>query len=88
MWRHCIAVAAVAVISAIPVGRTIPQPTLEWLKQYAQEHRWPLIFHERIVTAGAFSGLKRFGFGPAEFRRQVTQLAAEEVIPAVEVHSG
>jgi hypothetical protein len=76
------------VISAIPVGRVIPEPTLEWLKQYAQKHRRPLIFYERMVTAGSFSGLKRFGFGPADFRQKVTQLVAEELIPAIEMHSG
>ena len=76
------------VISANPVGRAIPAPTLEWLKQYAQEHRRPLIYYERIVTDGSFSGLKRFGFGSAEFRQQVTRLAAEEAHLDIEMHSG
>jgi hypothetical protein len=75
------------VISAIPVGRLIPEPTLDWLKQYAQAHQRPLIFYERLLADGAFSGLKRFGFGPAEFRRQVARLAAEEVLSAIEMHS-
>jgi hypothetical protein len=76
------------VISAIPVGRAIPERTLEWLKQYAQEHGRPLIFYERMVTGDSFSGLKRFGFGPAEFRQQVARLAAEEVIATIAMHSG
>ena len=75
------------VISAIPVGRLIPEPTLHWLKQYAEAHQRPLIFYERLVADGAFSGLKRFGFGPPEFRRQVERLAAEEVLSAIEMHS-
>jgi hypothetical protein len=76
------------VILAYPVGRAIPEPSLEWLKRYAQEQRRPLIFYERMVTDGSFSRLKRFAFGPAEFRQKVMRLGAEEMVPATEMHSG
>jgi hypothetical protein len=63
------------VISATPVGRSIPERTLDWLKAYAQNHRRPLIFYERIESGGAFTGLKRFGFGPPGFRDKVARIA-------------
>jgi hypothetical protein len=66
------------VINATPVGKTIPQQTLEWLKEYAQTTGRPLIFAERIVVEGAYTGLKRFGFGPPEFRYQVAKAAETE----------
>lgn len=76
------------VISAIPVGEVIPEPTLAWLKHYAQEHHRPLIFYQRLVADGRFSGLKRFGFGPPEFRRLVAQLATEGGVSGVDMLSG
>ena len=76
------------VINAIPVGRTIPEQTLEWLKHYAQEHGRPLIFYERIVKDGTYSGMKRFGYGPPEFKRLVAQLAAADPVASVNMDSG
>lgn len=59
------------VINAIPVGDKIPQETLEWLMAFAQENRIPLIFTERLVKNGEYSGLKETGFGPPEFVEHV-----------------
>jgi hypothetical protein len=47
-----------------------------------------LIFYLRLVVDGHFSGLKRFGFGPPEFRRLVAQLATEEGVADVDMLSG
>ena len=67
------------VISALPVGPSIPERTLDWLKRYAREHRRPLIFFERKVVDGAYAGMQRFGYGPEEFRRQVANMTDEEL---------
>jgi hypothetical protein len=75
------------VINAIPVGRTIPEQTLEWLRRYAQEYGRPLIFFERIVKDGAYSGMRRFGYGPPEFKHLVAQLAAAEPVASVNMDS-
>ncbi len=65
------------VISAVPVGRSIPERTLAWLRDYAQRHRRPLVYYERIEDNGAYTGLRRFGFGPPAFRDRVARMAQE-----------
>jgi len=62
------------VISAVPVGEKIPQPTLDWLQAYARTHHRPMIFYQRLVENGHFRGLKRLGYGPAAFREKVAEL--------------
>jgi len=76
------------VINATPVGRSIPERTLEWLKQYAQRHNRPLIFYERIVNETGYCGMKRLGYGPPEFKRLVAKLAADDSKVSVEMASG
>lgn len=66
------------VIKATPVGRTIPERTLEWLKQHALKTGRPLIFGERIVVGDKFSAIRLRGFGPPEFRYQVAKVAESE----------
>ena len=63
------------VISAIPAGQLIPERALNWLMAYAQKHRRPLIYYERIMDKGEYSGLRAIGFGPPEFREKVARLA-------------
>jgi len=66
------------VISAVPVGASIPEKSLDWLKSYAEQHRRPLVFYQRSRDAnGRFNGLKRFGYGPPEFRDKVSKLMAK-----------
>lgn len=65
------------VISAVPVGRAIPERTLKWLMDYARRHARPLVFYERIETDGEFTGLRRFGFGPPAFREKVARAAGD-----------
>lgn len=66
------------VIQAIPVGRSIPERTLEWLKQRARQTGRPLVFGERIVEKDKYSGVRLRGYGPPEFRRLVDKVAASE----------
>lgn len=65
------------VINAVPVGKKIPERTLEWLKHYAQEERRPLIFLERIETDGKYAGERCIGFGPSDFRESVQKMLLE-----------
>jgi len=65
------------VINAVPVGRTVPERTLNWLKKYAQEQGRPLIFIERIKKDGKFVGQRCLGFGPPRFREEVRNLQLE-----------
>ena len=71
------------VISAVPVGRAIPERTLEWLKSYAARHQRPLLFYERIESEGRYTGLKRYGYGPPSFRDKVARLAAQGTLDDV-----
>jgi hypothetical protein len=65
------------VISAVPVGAEIPNKTLEWLQAYAREHQRPLIYYQRPVVDGQFKGLKKLGYGPANFRQKVAALGEQ-----------
>lgn len=65
------------IIWAVPVGKSIPQRTLDWLREYAQRHRRPLVFYERIESDGVYAGVKRFGLGPPAFRDKVARLAGK-----------
>lgn len=63
------------VVSAVPVGKTIPEKTLDWLKDYARKHGRPLIFYERTTDQdGLYDGLKCFGFGSPAFREKASRL--------------
>ncbi len=76
------------IISAVPVGKAVPNRALNWLKEYAQEHARPLIFYERTVDAeGLYTGLKRFGFGPPAFREKVASFGTEAEQTAVPMKS-
>ncbi len=63
------------VISAVPVGKEIPQKTLEWLQAYARKHQRPLIFYSRVIENGEYKKLKQTGYGPAAFRQKVADLS-------------
>lgn len=65
------------VITAIPAGQAIPERALNWLKDYAQKHKRPLVYYQRSMDAGAFSGLKRFCFGPVKVRELLAQQSAQ-----------
>jgi hypothetical protein len=65
------------VINAVPVGASIPERTLDWLKGYAREQGRPLLFTERIERDGKYAGVRCFGFGAASFRKKVQELKLE-----------
>lgn len=59
---------------AVPVGRRIPPRALNWLKQFAQQHRRPLIYTEQLGEQGRYSRVQAmFGHGPPEFQTQVAE---------------
>jgi hypothetical protein len=62
------------VINAVPVGRQIPQRTLDWLKDFAQQQGRPLLYVERLERDGEYEGVRCLGFGPANFRKEVAKI--------------
>ena len=54
-------------IRAMPVGENIPEPTLDWLKQYAQQSGRPLIFSAIRRTESSLERTPETGFGPPAF---------------------
>jgi hypothetical protein len=69
------------VIFAIPAGASVPAESLEWLRLYAQQAGLPLVFHERVVTDGDFSGVKRRAFGSQRFAAAVKySIGPEDVV--------
>jgi hypothetical protein len=62
---------------AVPVGRRIPPRSLNWLKQFAQEHQRGLLYSEQIVEDGAFTNQQAFSaYGPPEFQQEMGARAA------------
>ena len=68
------------VIYAIPAGTSVPPDSLEWLRAYAQSVGKPMIFHERLVSAGEFTGVRRLAYGTATFADAVRYSIGEEDI--------
>jgi hypothetical protein len=68
----------IRVVFAVPVGETIPDRTLNWLKAYAVKYKRPLLYHQRLREGTAFTGLKRFGFGPPNSEKQLPPLCMKE----------
>ena len=60
-----------SVVKAVPTGEEIPEQTLDWLKAYAVEHKIPLLFEKRLLKDGQYHGLKKLGYGPPAFLRDV-----------------
>jgi hypothetical protein len=58
---------------AIPVGKRIPQRTINWLQQFAQQHNRMLLYAEQISEAGVFTNRQNvFAYGPPDFQSEVT----------------
>jgi len=55
------------VIDAIPTGPSIPEESLEWLKNRAQETRTPLILRDYLQKDKRYIGQRTRGFGPPAF---------------------
>lgn len=76
------------VISAVPVGPEIPAKTFEWLQAYARKHRRPMIYYQRSVDGGKFTGLKQLGYGPPSFHQKVNELGAQAEHQTAAMHNG
>jgi hypothetical protein len=57
---------------AVPVGRSIPPRSLQWLQQFSEKQRRPLIYTEQIVEANKFQKQQQlFAHGPPEFQQEI-----------------
>lgn len=57
---------------AVPVGKKIPQRSLNWLKNFSEENKRPLIYTEQITESGRFQKQQQtFGYGPPAFQQQI-----------------
>jgi hypothetical protein len=68
------------VIYAIPAGERVPADSLEWLRNYARDAAIPLIFHERLVVDGEFTGVRKLAFGSQKFAEAVKYAIGPEDI--------
>jgi hypothetical protein len=64
------------VIYALPVGRTLPRRTLNWLKGFAKRTGRPLLYIQRSAEnknsiQESINSQVAFGVGPAEFEQQI-----------------
>jgi hypothetical protein len=63
---------------AVPVGKRIPPRSLNWLKQFSEQHRRPLIFTEQIVEKGEFQKQQQMiSHGPPEFQQDMLRWQRE-----------
>ncbi len=69
-------------VASIPVGAEIPSETLERLRVHAQSKAMPLIFFEREVVGGRFTGGGRQrAFGSGQFANFLkNQVLASDVV--------
>ena len=70
------------VLQATPVGAEIPPETLERLRVYARQKEVPLVFYEREVVDGRFTGNGRQrAFGSEQFAEAVkNQVLKSDVV--------
>ena len=65
------------IISAVPVGSSIPADTLEWLMAFAREHTVPLVYSENSFENGKLIKKKTVGYGPPAF----VEAVKNEILP-------
>jgi len=69
------------VIYAIPTGTSVPAASLERLRKHAQSVGRPMIFYERLVSDGEFTGLRKRAYGSAAFADAVRySIGPEDVV--------
>jgi len=67
---------------AVPVGQKIPDPSLDWLKNYAETHRRPLLWLERVLKDGEYLDPPLFfGHGPQPFLLELLQAQQQGKAP-------
>ena len=60
---------------AMPVGPTIPDATLEWLRLHTKSEEMPLIFYERGFVDGAYTHTDRQrAYGSSEFAAAIQEV--------------
>lgn len=59
------------IIDAIPTGPAIPEESVKWLMDHAQEVRIPLILRDYLQKEDRYIGQRTRGFGPPAFRDTV-----------------
>ena len=67
---------------AVPVGKSIPEKSLQWLMQFSAAHIRPLIYTEQIEKDGEFQVQQEvFGYGPPAFQADLLnwQAAGEKL---------
>ena len=58
----------------IPVGQTLPEQALDWLKLFAVFKKRPLLWAQQIVANGAFTGKQQvFAHGPPAFKQEMAE---------------
>ncbi|MDH4151071.1 MAG: hypothetical protein OEV67_11205 [Betaproteobacteria bacterium] len=63
---------------AVPVGRSIPQRALIWLRQHAEKSNRPLIWTENLKQDGEFTEKQNvYAYGPVEFQEKTRKLVIE-----------
>jgi len=68
------------IIKAVPTGECIPEETLEWLKEYAVEHKIPLLFLEYEIEDGKLVRTRQLGYGPPDFAHAVkTEITPHDI---------
>ena len=65
---------------AVPVGRRIPPRSLNWLKQFAEQQRRPLVYTEQIVEKGRFQRQQTlYGYGPEAFQQEIVNWSPDRI---------
>jgi hypothetical protein len=63
------------VLRATPVGASVPQATLEWLRLYTESRELPLIFYERECIDGVYTQRGRqLAYGPPDFSAAMQEM--------------
>jgi hypothetical protein len=59
---------------AVPVGRRIPPRTLNWLREFAENHNRMLLYSEQIMDNGVYTREQSVtAFGPPEFQQEMAE---------------
>lgn len=72
------------VMVAIPVGRRIPQRTLNWLEEYWKKNQQPVVYLERGKEKGKFINKKIiYGFGSKKFIEEINYWRESGIEPTL-----
>ncbi|MBM4053615.1 MAG: hypothetical protein FJ264_02855 [Planctomycetes bacterium] len=64
-----------SILTAIPVGRTVPESALNYLKKISQNYSLPLLYFERIEDNGVYkTEMDVFGYGPKKVKNMLEKI--------------